>query len=92
MNAKVNLIEDIERIVDNAKNDYTYADESKSKRLRGIDDNRRIEKHINRVEEAFEVGEEIVIKDKGSSVDGESFNNKVLEELALLKKKQMERR
>lgn len=92
LNAKVNLIEDIERIVDNAKNDYTYADESKSKRLRGIDDNRRIEKHINRVEEAFEVGEEIVIKDKGSSVDEESFNNKVLEELALLKKKQMERR
>lgn len=91
LHAKVNLIDDIERIVESAKQDYQYTSESNTERLRGIDVNRKIEKQINRGKEYFEIGEDIEIarKDKRDESD---FNSHVMNELSLLKQRQRERR
>ena len=91
LQAKVTLIDDIERIVDAAKQDYQYTNESNTERLRGIDENRKIEKQINRGNEYFEIGEEVGI-DRKDNMEEKNFNSNVMNELSLLKQRQKERR
>lgn len=91
LQAKVTLIDDIERIVDAAKQDYQYTNESNTERLRGIDENRKIEKQINRGNEYFEIGEEVAI-DRKDNMEEQNFNSNVMNELLLLKQRQKERR
>lgn len=82
--AKLNLMSDIENIVKDAKSSCEYTGDSNNKRLKGIDDNRRIEKRVNREKEYFELDmniEEVKRRDDG-------FKDKVLDELELLKQKQ----
>lgn len=91
LQAKVNLIDYIERIVDTAKQDYQYTSESNTERLRGIDENRKIEKQINRGHEYFEIGEAVEIARK-DNIEEHDFNSHVMNELSLLKQRQKERR
>ncbi len=91
LQAKVNLMDDIERIVDIAKQDYQYTSESNTERLRGIDENRNIEKQLNRENEYFEIGEDIKIAKK-DKIEDHDFNDHVMNELSLLKQRQKERR
>ena len=91
LQAKVNLMDDIERIVDIAKQDYQYTSESNTERLRGIDENRNIEKQLNRENEYFEIGEDIKIAKK-DKIEDHNFNDHVMNELSLLKQRQKERR
>lgn len=88
---KVNLMENIEKIVKASKENYTYTSESNNQRLKGISDNRKFEKELNRKEESFELGvkedEVTKVEDKNNKDD---FNEYVINELALLKKKQRE--
>lgn len=91
LQAKVNLMDDIERIVDIAKQDYQYTSESNTERLRGIDENRNIEKQLNRENEYFEIGEDIKIAKK-DKIENHDFNEHVMNELSLLKQRQKERR
>ncbi|EHJ02376.1 HMG-I and HMG-Y, DNA-binding [Clostridium sp. DL-VIII] len=91
LQAKVNLMDDIERIVDSAKQDYQYTNESNTERLKGIDENRKIEKQINRGNEYFEIGEEGEIARK-DNIEEYDFNSNVMNELSLLKQRQRERR
>lgn len=91
LQAKVNLMDDIERIVDTAKQDYQYTSESNTERLKGIDENRKIEKQINRGNEYFEIGEDVAI-DKKDKIENHDFNSHVMNELSILKQKQKERR
>jgi hypothetical protein len=91
LQSKVNLMDDIEKIVDNAKQEYNYTSESNTKRLKGIDENRKIEKQINRGNEYFELGEDIEIT-RENKVEEDNFNDNVMNELLLLKKRQRERR
>ncbi len=91
LQAKVNLMDDIERVVDAAKQDYQYTSQSNTERLKGIDENRKIEKQINRGNEYFEIGEtaEVARKD---NIEEHDFNDHVMNELSLLKQRQKERR
>lgn len=88
---KVNLMESIEKIVKESKESYTYTNESNTQRLKGISDNRKFEKELNRKEESFELGikedEVTKVEDKNNKDD---FNEYVINELSLLKKKQRE--
>lgn len=80
--AKLNLMRDIENIVKYAKSSCEYIGDTNNKRLKGIDDNRRLEKRVNREKEYFELDmniEEVKRRDDG-------FKDKVLDELELLKK------
>lgn len=80
--AKLNLMSDIENIVKYAKSSCEYIGDTNNKRLKGIDDNRRLEKRVNREKEYFELDmniEEVRTRDDG-------FKDKVLDELELLKK------
>ncbi|QAS59594.1 hypothetical protein [Clostridium septicum] len=82
--AKLNLMSDIENIVKDAESSCKYTGDSNNKRLKGIDDNRRLEKRVNREKEYFELNmniEEVKRRDDG-------FKDKVLDELELLKQKQ----
>jgi hypothetical protein len=88
---KNKCFDDIERIVDTAKQDYQYTSESNTERLRGIDENRNIEKQLNRENEYFEIGEDIKIAKK-DKIEDHNFNDHVMNELSLLKQRQKERR
>ncbi|WP_373181295.1 hypothetical protein [Clostridium butyricum] len=88
---KNKCFDDIERIVDTAKQDYQYTSESNTERLRGIDENRKIEKQINRGHEYFEIGEAVEIARK-DNIEEHDFNSHVMNELSLLKQRQKERR
>lgn len=94
LQAKVNLIDDIEKIVKKAKvgSDGINIGESNNKRLKGIEENRKVEKEINRIEEAFELGIEDTDKKEIDNVviENENFNNHVRNELMMLRKKQKE--
>lgn len=88
---KVNLMENIEKIVKESKENYVYITESNNQKLKGISDNRKFEKELNRQDESFDLGikenEVIKVEDKNNKDD---FNECVINELALLKKKQRE--
>jgi len=72
LQAKVDLIAEIESIAKEAEKSFKEekSDESDSKRKRGIRNNRRLEKMINREKEAFELDK----KDTGNKAEVISFN------------------
>jgi len=80
--AKLNLMSDIESIVKEAKNSYQYTGNSNNKRLKGIDDNRRLEKKVNREKEYFELDMNIEEVKTGD----DAIKGRGLDELELLKK------
>ncbi|MDK2799712.1 MAG: hypothetical protein PWP27_2526 [Clostridiales bacterium] len=95
LQSKVDLMSEIEEIVKEAKRNMeedSVSMESKAKRIKGIKNNRKVEKILNREDEAFEL-------DKHEKEDGKVISiNKSEEEvfdlpndLELLKKKQKER-
>jgi hypothetical protein len=94
LQAKVNLIDDIEKIVDKAKAESgkVKSNESNNKRLKGIRENRSMEKEINRTTEAFELGiEEVQEKEIEEEIKlQDKFNDNVRNELMMIRKKQKE--
>lgn len=100
----IDIDNEIQKIVVEAKKekskDIDYS-ESKNKKLKGIKNNRKIEKEINRASEAFEIGEDELISDKVAQViELSSFNKESdLKEneskdriMEMLKKKRDEKR
>lgn len=97
LQAKVDLISDIESIVKDAEK--TFKDEediskSKSSKLKGIRDNREMEKMLNRENERFELG----VTEKTATAEVISINNvkkieeeELDDEMSILRKKQRER-
>ena len=97
LQAKVDLISDIESIVKDAEK--TFKDEeditkSKSSRLEGIRDNREIEKMLNRENERFELGEtekttiaEVIPINNVKKIEEENSDD----EISILRRKQRER-
>ncbi|MBB6715377.1 Mu transposase C-terminal domain-containing protein [Clostridium gasigenes] len=66
----IDLDDEIEKIVKEAKKEKQQAisyEQSKNKKLKGIKNNRSVEKEVNRVAEAFHLGEEI-ISDKKEAI------------------------
>lgn len=97
LQAKVDLIADIESIVKDAEKTFGNEEDvskSKASKLRGIRDNREVEKMINRENEKFELG---AVEKKGTAevihikgvnqVEEENFDD----EMAILRRKQRER-
>jgi len=72
LQAKVDLIAEIENIAKEAEKSFKEekSNESDSKRKKGIRNNRRLEKMINREKEAFELDK----KDTGNKAEVISFN------------------
>lgn len=72
LQAKVDLIAEIENIAKEADKSFKEekSDESDSKRKKGIRNNRRIEKMLNREKEAFELDK----KETGNKAEVISFN------------------
>lgn len=97
LQAKVDLICDIESIVKDAEKTFKNEEdisESKTSKLRGIRDNREMEKRINREYEKFELG---AVESKGVAevIHINSLNQieeeTLQDEMAILRKKQRER-
>ena len=94
---KANLLSEIDDIIRNAERmtkQERNAGESKSKRVRDIRINRHVEKALNRQNDAFELDKrQSVGKDGGQVVQlNPTTDDELNPELALLKKKQREKR
>lgn len=93
MQAKTQLITEIQEIVKQAENDFiqeTETVESSRKRIKDIRHNRRLEKELNRKNEVFNIDENI---NKAKEVDSSEDHIQDMEEqesFQLLLKKQME--
>ncbi len=92
LQAKVNLMEDIEKVVKTAQKESNKIkiSESNNRRLKGINENRRVEKELNRLEEAFELGIEETEDTDNATFKQDKFNDHVRDELMRLRKKQKE--
>ena len=92
---KINLMEEIDAIVQEAKNSFKEEYDKKQSntgRLKGIKLNRKIEKSINRNEEAFELDINPVNKDtKIIYINNEDSDEDEISKLELLRKRQKEK-
>ncbi|MDB2123808.1 Mu transposase C-terminal domain-containing protein [Clostridium paraputrificum] len=86
LQASIDLIEDIEKIVNDSKKKIQFINNSKNKRINGIDENRRIEKIINRKREGFEIGEKVEFTTNTDKSDLKEFNDSVWDEILRVKK------
>lgn len=100
LQSKMDLISEIEEIVQQAEKltkENQNNNESNSRKLKGIRENRQIEKLLNRENEAFELNKDmkkgkgqVISIDNSISQSSEEEVNEYQNELALLKKKQKE--
>lgn len=89
LQAKLTLMQDIESIVKESKDNYKHTSVSNRKRLIGIDENRKFEKELNRKKDFFELNMDDDKFDEAININEDvEFNNHVTDELELLKKKQ----
>lgn len=100
----IDLEKEIEKIVKEAKkakSEETDLEESKNKKLKGIGNNRAVEKEMNREKEAFKIGEAEVIEKVDAKVIDLPVKNEDFQEtktsgnsriMEMLKKKRDERR
>lgn len=95
LQSKVDLMSEIEEIVKDAKRNTqedSVSTESKAKRIKGIKNNRKIERTLNKGNEAFELDKHESEEGKVISInkpEGENFD--LPDDLELLKRKQKER-
>lgn len=95
LQSKVDLMSEIEEIVKEAKRNMeesSVATESKTKRIKGIKNNRKVEKILNREDEAFELDKHE--KEEGKVISINKPEDEVFglpNDLELLRKKQKER-
>lgn len=95
LQSKVDLMSEIEEIVKEAKRNMeesSVATQSKTKRIKGIKNNRKVEKILNREDEAFELDKHE--KEEGKVISINKPEDEVFglpNDLELLRKKQKER-
>lgn len=93
MQAKTELITEIEEIVKQAEKDFiqeTETVESSRKRIKDIRENRKLEKELNRKNEVFNINENTNKAEKATSVKENTQDTNLQDGLQLLLKKQME--
>lgn len=93
MQAKTELITEIQEIVKQAEKDFiqeTETVESSRKRIKDIRENRKLEKELNRKNEVFDINENTNKAEKANSVKENTQDTNLHDGLQLLLKKQME--
>lgn len=93
MQAKTELITEIQEIVKQAEKDFiqeTETVESSRKRIKDIRENRKLEKELNRKNEVFDINENTNKAEKANSVKENTQDTNLYDGLQLLLKKQME--